>query len=76
MFHRGYLASSGGWWQSSRPLSDFWDIRTPLGIALGFDLLKFDREIAKSPANKSIAQVVKEKFGQRGLEILDKLIGE
>jgi hypothetical protein len=57
-----------------RELSDFWDVRTPLGLSLGFDITKFDNEVIKS-GKKAMSAVVLKWWGHAGHELVKKLIG-
>jgi hypothetical protein len=40
---------------------------------LGFDIIKFDKEVIKSGA-RSMAEVVKKKYGKEGLDLINVLI--
>ena len=52
-----------------QPLSRFWQ-----GY-LGFDVIKFDQEIVKS-GDRACGDVVREKFGDEALQIVNELLGK
>lgn len=41
---------------------------------MGFDIVKFDEDIIKSPDNVSMADCVKDKYGQDGYDLLVLLL--
>ncbi len=57
------------------PLATYWDIRTPRGIALGFELIKFDEEVIKS-GNKRMTAIVQKQYGLKAIKMLEYLIQE
>lgn len=54
------------------PLARYFD------LVLGFDIIKFDEDIIKSFEldGKSMSDVIKEKHGQEGVDIINALIGK
>jgi len=40
----------------------------------GFDIVRFDDNFIKSPDGKSMRQVIQEKYGNEGVELIERLI--
>jgi hypothetical protein len=50
-------------------LSNYWDIT-------GFDNIKFDEEFIKPPDGKSTSDIVREKYGDKAVELIEGLLGK
>jgi hypothetical protein len=50
------------------PLKPYWDNIT------GFDIVRFDEKLIKSPNGKSISDVVLERYGKDAVELVEALL--
>ena len=41
----------------------------------GFNIVRFDQEIIKTPDGKSMANIIKKQYGERAEQIISELIG-
>ena len=52
------------------------DLKDYFDNLIGFNITYFDLEFIKTPAGKSMKDVVDEKYGNEGVEVIQKLLGK